>query len=550
METAADCHRLVDAVLTVSRRFAHCVQSSHSEAECIQQMLDIVLDVATVDAVTLWLPGPGGPTRHERARGGPAQAAAFAEPPEILRVVHDLLRGSTLPETLGVAPPACEIWEVAPPGGAAGADDPAPPDRRSMCFSALRLADEATGVLALTVRRPRGFAPQDQALALALGNALAVFLALASSRRQLSRRIEELSCLYDIVQLVALRSRSLDELLAAIVERLPRAWPFPEAAVARIEYEGRTFETAHFGPAHLVQAADIVRHGQRRGHVEVGYVRELAERPAATCMRDEQRLLEAVADDIGLIAERLEAQERRAGLEEQLRHADRLATIGQMAAGVAHELNEPLANALGYAELALKAPELPPQAGADLRRVVGAALHARDIIRRLLVFARPAKPTRETTDLNDIVRSVLGFLEPRCRREGIALATELAEPAPHLEADPVQLRQVLVNLAVNAIQAMPHGGRLDVRTSQAGSVVRLSVEDTGAGMSEAVCQQIFDPFFTTKAARQGTGLGLCVVQDIVSAHRGAIQVDSRPGEGSRFTVTFPVAPAAPNEERP
>jgi len=251
---------------------------------------------------------------------------------------------------------------------------------------------------------------------------------------------------------------------------------------------------------------------------------------------------------VALIIERRQADEDRLSLQEQLRHADRLATIGQLAAGVAHELNEPLGNILGFAQLVKKSSGIPEQAGHDIDKIIAASLHAREVIRKLMLFARQMPPKKTSVNLNKIVEDGLYFLESRCARAGINLVRSLASDLPEITADPSQLHQVLVNLIVNSIQAMPEGGNLVIRTCFDNSHVCLVVEDTGTGMSDEVLRQIFIPFYTTKEIDQGTGLGLPVVHGIVTAHRGSITVESKVNCGTRFEIRLPVSVSKEEEE--
>jgi len=147
-----------------------------------------------------------------------------------------------------------------------------------------------------------------------------------------------------------------------------------------------------------------------------------------------------------------------------------------------------------------------------------------------------------------LVEEGLHFLESRCDKEGIERVCSFSPDLPEITADPAQLTQVLVNLIVNAIQAMPEGGRLTVRTLAGEGHISLIVEDTGIGMSEVVMKKIFIPFFTTKDINQGTGLGLAVVHGIVTSHGGSIKVDSKVGRGTRFEVKLPLTGAPDVEE--
>ena len=240
-----------------------------------------------------------------------------------------------------------------------------------------------------------------------------------------------------------------------------------------------------------------------------------------------------------MIIEGHEAAEYKARVQEQLRHADRLVTIGQLAAGVAHELNEPLGGILGFAQLIQKSCELPEQSKRDLEKIVLASLHAREIVKKLLIFARQMPAKVGEVNLNKLVKEGLYFIESRFAKEGIEYEVKLSDDMPNIIADMSQLHQVLVNLTVNAIQAMPNGGKLTIQTYFDFDNVTLVVEDTGVGMSEEIIKQIFIPFFTTKDDAHGTGLGLPVVHGIVISHGGTIDVESKSGVGSKFIVKLP-----------
>ena len=255
-----------------------------------------------------------------------------------------------------------------------------------------------------------------------------------------------------------------------------------------------------------------------------------------------------MAGQVAPIIERKQAEKDRTKLHDQLRHADRLATIGMLAAGVAHELNEPLGNILGFAQLAQKCPGIPASAGQDIQKIETASLHARKIIRKLLVFARQSPPQKTRVNLNHVVEDGLYFFESRCGKEGIKLVRLLSPDLPEITADPAQLNQVLANLVTNALQSIPGTGRITVQTQFHDGNVYLIVEDTGTGMGKDVLDKIFIPFFTTKDLGQGTGLGLPVVYGIVTANGGSINVKSRPGRGSRFEIQLPVTGPEDTEE--
>jgi two-component system, cell cycle sensor histidine kinase and response regulator CckA len=245
----------------------------------------------------------------------------------------------------------------------------------------------------------------------------------------------------------------------------------------------------------------------------------------------------------------------RAHLESQLRQAQKMESIGQLASGVAHDFNNILTVIEGHAGLLLDDPSLGYEARESVKQVANAARRAADLTRQLLTFSRKQFIRRVTLDLNEVIDNIAQLLR-RLLGENIELEFECAPDLPWIEADEGMLEQVLLNLSVNGRDAMPKGGRLTLRTEKiriteewarrnheasAGSFVCLSVSDTGCGMNPELIGRIFDPFFTTKEIGKGTGLGLATVYGIVKQHQGWIEVSSKVGEGTAFRIFFPAS---------
>ncbi|MBL8874635.1 MAG: PAS domain-containing sensor histidine kinase [Phycisphaerae bacterium] len=371
---------------------------------------------------------------------------------------------------------------------------------------------------------------------------------------ELGERVKELNCLYEVATVFAQRQGALRECLTRVVAVLPAACRYPGHVLASLrldDVEVKWPVDRHESRISSIRAPLRVG-GVERGNIELSYCRTTTDgsatgdaHDARVFLAEEQSLLDTVAHQIGVFVASVEAEQRRADLELTLRHADRLATIGQLAAGVAHELNDPLGNVLGFSQLALKTPDLPGQVRTDLGRIVDAALHGREIIRKLLVFARQMPASKQPTAINAVVEEAMFLLEAGCENPGIRFDRELEDGLPNIEADPVQVRQVVTNLVINAMQSITGSGAIKVRTFAEGRFVVLAVEDTGAGMTPEVIRRVFDPFFTTKDVGQGTGLGLAVVQGIVSGHGGSISVESEPTRGSVFRVRLPLNAGKP-----
>jgi two-component system NtrC family sensor kinase len=413
-------------------------------------------------------------------------------------------------------------------------------DFKSIALIPLLFGNEKIGLLQLKSKQEDHFTEEEIASYEGIAQNLGIALVNQRVHAASNERVKELTCLYGIAQAAERPGVSMGEILQRIVGLLPQAWQYPETAFGRIIFDGVSYSTPGFQDTRRKQTATIMVNGKNRGVVEVVYAEKKPKLDEGPFLKEERSLIDAVAGQVALLIERREAEEEKANLQNQLRHADRLATIGQLAAGVAHELNEPLGNILGFAQLAQKSPGLPRQAEKDIEQIVAASLHAREVIRKLLLTARQMPPRKIRVNLNQVVEDGLYLFETRCASEGIEVVRSLSADLPEITADPGQLNQVLVNLVVNSIQAMPEGGRLTVQTIACADCVFLIVKDTGVGMSEEVLKQIFIPFFTTKEIDQGTGLGLAVVHGIVTSHGGSIKVESQLDGGARFEVQFPL----------
>ncbi|NOY21932.1 MAG: hypothetical protein GXO70_00265 [Acidobacteria bacterium] len=375
-------------------------------------------------------------------------------------------------------------------------------------------------------------------------------LAMASFEHQsaLIERVKELTCLYRTAQLSADPNLSISEVFQEVIKLLPPAWQYPDVTAGKIVFDSNVFTTPNYISRPRPLQAEIVVSGQNRGWIEVVYLQNMPIMNEGPFLKEERNLINTIAHQLVVVIEHRELEKEQEQLYKQLLHADRLATIGKLAAGVAHELNEPLGNVLGFAQLLTKDTTLPETAINDITKIESAALHGREIVRKLMLFARQTQPQKAATHINKVVHQALSLLESRLSRDGIVLDLQLGENIPEMVLDSSQFIQVIINLAVNAIQAMPRGGELLIKTGCDADTLELMVVDTGTGMTEMIRQQVFLPFFTTKDIDKGTGLGLSVVHGIILAHNGTIDVESESGKGTTFTVRVPII-RNPDSER-
>ncbi len=243
------------------------------------------------------------------------------------------------------------------------------------------------------------------------------------------------------------------------------------------------------------------------------------------------------------LRERLRMEEELKRAQVQLLQAEKMASLGKLAAGVAHQLNNPLGSITLFTQLMIEEHDLPAAAREDLRRIIQDAERCRDTVRELLEFARQTRQQMQPQDINRALSRTLFLLKNQSLFQNIDIICEFDPALPPVQADIQQINHLFMNLILNAVQAMRNRGRLGLRTGLAPDPgqVRIAVSDTGPGIAPEILPHIFEPFFTTKAPGEGTGLGLSMAYSIAQNHGGEIRVESTPGQGTTFAVILPVA---------
>jgi two-component system, NtrC family, sensor kinase len=362
-----------------------------------------------------------------------------------------------------------------------------------------------------------------------------------SSDLKLHERVKELKCLYDIFQIAWEEPNNIPNILTKTLTILANAMRYPDQARVSISLKKECYSTHPFTNDMRTIISPIGIEKKKYGAIRIGYKNTFIKpRAKHSFLHEEKRLLKIIARQLALYIKRASIEEDRKNLQMQLQHAERLAFVGELSAGIAHELNEPLGRILGFAQLIKKEGELNHQQNEDIERIVKASLYTREIIKKLMIFSRQMPQQITLVNLNTIVSNILYFIDIRFHSNGIKIVERLENNLPSIQADEVQMSQVLVNLITNAIHALSKEGKITVSTKRKGNKVSLTVKDTGSGMPAELKKKIFEPFFTTKSVGEGTGLGLSVVHGIVESHNGNIKVVSWLGKGSKFEILLPI----------
>lgn len=226
--------------------------------------------------------------------------------------------------------------------------------------------------------------------------------------------------------------------------------------------------------------------------------------------------------------------------ENQLFQSEKLASLGKLAAGVAHEINSPLTGVLTYSSLLLKERKDQDPEKEDLEVIVNETNRCKRIVKGLLDFARQTEPDKAPSDINEVIEKSIDLISHQASIQSIRIEKKIKPDIPRIMIDKGQIQQVFINILLNAIEAMPQGGTLTVSSAIQDQMLTIGFADTGAGIPEENLRKIFDPFFTTKKQGRGTGLGLSVSYGIIERHHGKLEVKSKVGKGTTFTIRLPI----------
>lgn len=353
----------------------------------------------------------------------------------------------------------------------------------------------------------------------------------------LKERIKELTCLYEVSSIIVNNDyEELDKTLYSIALSVRRALQFDKHTIVEI----------HSGPFHLISSAlprnsvtiqsDIKIFNEPKGYIRVHYPADQYKKE--DFLNEEIILLKTVAVNIGDLLERAAIRENEVVVKRKMEHADRLSILGEITAGIAHELNTPLANILGFAEL-LKNKETPGSQGEkDIEKIINSTIYSREVVKKLMFFACEMPQNMTEVDIVPVVRDAMNLLDSTLNKNEVTYKLGLPTEEVLMKVDTIQLTQVIFNLVLNAIYFSPKNGLIKLKLTQTPTKIILKISDQGPGIEPENIEKIFQPFFTTKGVGNGSGLGLSVVHGIIKGHRGTIEYKSN-NPGTIFTITFP-----------
>ena len=359
-------------------------------------------------------------------------------------------------------------------------------------------------------------------------------------------RIKEMTCMYGVLGSIQAHA-NMEDIARDVVALLPPGWQYPEITAARIRYEDNEYLAGAFEETQWRLAADIVIEDVKHGEVEVYYLEERPPASEGPFLKEERDLIEGIARTLGETGERSQLADQARARQAEAMTAGRLASIGELAAGVAHEINNPINTIINYADLVLEQVGDEGERGRYLQGIIREGERIGSITSNLLTFARDVPQSHSPARVSDIVGATVELFGRRLMSDSIDLRVDVPEDLPQVKCRSQQIQQVFLNLVTNARHALneryPHDDSDKVLEISADVVdmdgepgVRVVFHDHGTGIPESALSKVFDPFYSTKIEGEGTGLGLSISHGIIRDHHGRIHFESVEGEYTRAIV--------------
>ncbi|MEZ4855818.1 MAG: HAMP domain-containing sensor histidine kinase [Gelidibacter sp.] len=355
---------------------------------------------------------------------------------------------------------------------------------------------------------------------------------------KLKERIKELTCLYKVSSYIANSNiYDLKPTFQAIAVSLKEAIRYSDEAFVEINLKEATITTGQQSKDNVYILSAIKVFNATGGTIKIGYPKLKYTQNAF--LEEEKQLVNKLALEIGNLLERKQIIENEEATKRQMERADRLGILGEITAGIAHELNTPLANILGFTELLKERFADNDQVLKDLEKIMHSAIYSREVVKKLMFFSCEMPQQMERADIVPIIKNAIQLLNPNFAKKNLQVQLHFNQEALFLKVDTIQLTQVIFNLVINAIYFSPQNGRITIDVNDEVKNIVLKISDEGSGIPSDKAEHIFNPFYTSKPIGEGSGLGLSVVHGIIKSHKGSIGHQPNTPKGTIFTITFP-----------
>ena len=350
----------------------------------------------------------------------------------------------------------------------------------------------------------------------------------------LKERIKELTCLYEISSIILNTDvEQLQETLTAIGFSLKKGFQFPKQTEIAIDTSLSCIRTGHINTS-LNLSSEIKVFNKSNGAILASLQKD-----KSSFLKEEKQLLDNIALKVGNLLERIEIQQNETSLKRQMERADRLGILGEITAGIAHELNTPLANILGFAELLKDDFKGDLQVSRDLEKIIQNAIFSREVVKKLMFFACEMPQKMQEVNIVPSIKNAISLLDASFKKAGVKYVVKIEDETLLLRADTIQLTQIIFNLIINAIYFSEKGELVIIEAFEDENYIILIISDEGTGFTAEALEKVFQPFFSTKPTGDGSGMGLSVVHGIVASHNGIIIAENNKDKGATFTVKLP-----------
>lgn len=358
------------------------------------------------------------------------------------------------------------------------------------------------------------------------------------TEERLKERIKELTCLYEVTSIIVnCDYDQIEDALKGVMRCLQKAWRFSTDTHVALVTDQYSIKTKNFPDQSVSLKSSIQVFNKKIGYIQVVY--PLPTYDSKDFLPEEKKLLKNICLEVGNLLERKQIKDNEDLIRRKMEHTDRLSILGEITAGMAHELNTPLANILGFSELLKTRIKNDSLANRDLDKIINSAIFSREVVKKLMFFACEMPQQMDLVDIVPIVSDALNLMQPSLKNKKIVDKLSFSTQSIFLRVDAIQLTQVIFNLLLNAIYFAPTRSVINMEITDREKRVEMIIKDQGPGIDPKIRDKIFEPFYSTKPIGEGSGLGLSVVHGIVKSHKGTIKYLPNQPKGTIFVIEFP-----------